>query len=78
MDDGGKDGNGLLLYTDSFSKEEVFMLIQALKNKFNLDTNMRHIKKKQYKIYVKINSMELLRNIVKPYKGPGMLYKIGL
>jgi hypothetical protein len=30
MDDGGKDGNGLLFYTDSFTKDEVLILRPSL------------------------------------------------
>lgn len=77
MDDGARhsNGNGFYLNTQSFTKEENIFLIKNLKDKFNLDCTI-HKDKKNYKIYIKANSMPHFKSLVTPYFHSTMLYKI--
>ena len=82
MDDGGIDGKGLRLYTNSFLKESLELLQFVLANKFGIKSNIVHINKRrnlnQYKLYIKVESMDLLRTLVKPFMLPTMYYKLNL
>jgi hypothetical protein len=82
MDDGGRDGNGLRLYTNSFTKKDLELLQQALKKNFDLNANIIHVNKKinssQFKLYIKVESMIKLKLLVKPFMLPSMYYKIQL
>lgn len=76
MDDGTKDGNGLRLYTYSFSKEEVLLLIKVLEDKFNIQSTLNIKVNKYYYIYIRVGSMDKLRSLVSTYFIESMLYKI--
>lgn len=76
MDDGYKDGNSFRIATESFTKEEVLLLISVLKTKFNLDCSINTVKGHQYRIYVQTHSMPHLRSLVTPYFIPEMMYKL--
>jgi hypothetical protein len=59
MDDGSPDRSGFILYTNSFTKVEVNLLIDVLKQKFDLNCSIhtrRDKKKVPYIIYIKSNS----------------------
>jgi len=59
MDDGTADRSGFVLNTNSYTKEEIELLVSILKNKFDLDCSVhtRNDKvKKPYLIYIKSNS----------------------
>lgn len=76
MDDGGKSRNNFYLNTDSFSLNEVELLIKVLKQNFDLNCTY-HIKRKdQYRIYIKSDSMDKFRKLVTPHFHPSMLYKL--
>lgn len=51
MDDGGQDP-GFILNTQSFTKEEVELLIKVLDEKFGLRGNLRPRKSGQFVIYL--------------------------
>jgi hypothetical protein len=59
MDDGTADRSGFVLNTNSFTKEEVELLVLILKNKFDLNCSV-HTRndtvKKPYLIYIKSDS----------------------
>jgi hypothetical protein len=82
MEDGSfhKLDGRVKLSTDSFSSEEVELLVLTLKNKFNLNwritkANIRQrTKEQQYVLYLS----PLLISLVKPFMIPSMLYKLGL
>nr|YP_010714099.1 hypothetical protein P2X57_mgp03 [Fuscoporia gilva]WDD39662.1 hypothetical protein [Fuscoporia gilva] len=81
MDDGQavKKG-GVTLCTDSYNSEEVSLLRNALKNKFNLPTSI-HDKKDSggnyyERIYINKNSLDLIKPELKPHFYDSMLYKI--
>ena len=78
MDDGTSFKNkGFKFSTNSFTIEEVKTLSLILKTKYNLDTTIhRSGLNNQYNIYVPKSSFMKLREIVKPYIHPTMLYKI--
>lgn len=77
MDDGARAGNSLVLCTDSFSIEEVSILINALQTKFNIKSSYKRSKQIS-RIYIRVESMETLRNLVLPFFCDSMLYKLGL
>ena len=59
MDDGTPDRSGFVYNTNSFTKEEVLLLINVLKNKFDLNCSIhtRNDKiNKPYLIYIKADS----------------------
>jgi hypothetical protein len=76
MGDGTTEKAGIKICTDSYSIEDIVRLINVLIIKYQLECTVREHKKNQYRIYIKKKSMPLLREIVKPYFEPSMLYKI--
>jgi len=78
MDDGTSFKNkGFKFSTNSFTLKEIQNLALILKTKYNLDTTIHKIGlNNQYNIYVPKTSFIILREIVKPYFHPTMLYKI--
>lgn len=76
MDDGGRSGQGFKLSTESFTREELNLLAEALLNNFGLCfTVQRH--KHKWILYLPKNQQTLLAEIVKPFMIPCMYYKIG-
>ncbi len=84
MDDGTKQGEGLRISTNSFTKEDVLRLCHVLKKKYDIEGSPvisgygRHTGLVQYGLYIHVNSMDKLRLIVKPFFVQSMLYKLGL
>jgi ubiquinol-cytochrome c reductase cytochrome b subunit len=82
MEDGSFQKPGLRISTNSFIYEDVILLQNALKDKFNLDINIHfQINKKglkQYRLYIQKKSMDTLILLVKPYMISSMYYKLGL
>nr|CAJ00336.1 putative LAGLIDADG homing endonuclease [Rhizophagus intraradices] len=76
MDDGYKDRGNFRLATQSFSRNDVLLLIKLLKDNFSLDCSLNTVKSTQYRIYVRANSMVQFRALVSPYFHPSMLYKL--
>ena len=72
MDDGSiypsgtEKESGFYLNTHSYSFNEQIVLQNALKYKFNIDTNI-HKHENIYKLYIKAKSMPTLRYYVLPY-----------
>lgn len=77
MDDGGAHGSGLRIHTQSFTIKEVEILINALKQKFNLICT-RHKMGNKYIIYINSKSINHLRSLVLPHICSSILYKLGL
>jgi hypothetical protein len=70
-----KHGNGVRL---SFQRE---LLVQMLQRKFHLKCNIQSAgdrKQLQYRVYVSVYSMPLLRSIVLQHLHPSMYYKLGV
>lgn len=76
MDDSYKHSSGLSICTESFTEQEVLLLISVLKEKFNLNCNPMKRPPNNFRIYVKAKSLNHLRNLVSPYFVPFMMYKI--
>ena len=77
MDDGTWKKPGVRIATDCYKKEEVELLTSALYTKFNLNCSL-HKNKDNYLLYIKQESMPLLKELVLPYMVPSMHYKLGL
>jgi len=75
--DGTFRHGGLLLCTDSFSIAECVHLIDVLMVKYSLKVTLQMIGKKP-RIYIKAESMPLLRYFVLDHMDSKMLYKLRL
>ena len=77
MDDGTFKSPGLRIATNCFSKKEVKLLQKALQTKFNIISTL-HKNGEAYQLYIKGESMTLLKTILLPHMVPSMYYKLGL
>lgn len=71
--------------TNNFTKQEVELLRDTFKAKFNLECTIQLLTKKggnipkdKYSLYIKVSSLPRLRELVLPYMHSSMLYKLGL
>jgi hypothetical protein len=90
MDDGGwvSTSKSLRISVNAFTLKEVELLVNILKEKFELDCtiqkrskpkgNFNYKYKEKYNLYFLVKSVPLLRALVKPYMHPSMYYKLGL
>ena len=78
MGDGSIQRHGLTICTDSYSVQDVVRLMNVLMIRYRLESTLRYHTPTQPRIYIRERSMSLLRQIVKPYMCPSMLYKIKL
>lgn len=79
MDDGGFTGNGLKLYTNAFTIEDLNLLVDALNRNFTLKATINKTPiENQYTLYISKNQMPLLNELVIDYIHPSMLYKLNL
>jgi ubiquinol-cytochrome c reductase cytochrome b subunit len=77
MDDGSISSKGLKLATNSFTYEECLFLTNILFKNFNIKATVQSAGiNKQYVIYIWKESMDLVKEITKPYIIPSMKYKI--
>jgi hypothetical protein len=81
MDDGQQvKRGGITLCTDSFKTDEIKILRDALKSKFNLETSIHNKKGKNEtiyeRIYIKKEGLEELKSVLKEHMHESMLYKI--
>jgi len=77
MDDGYNYLNkGCEFCCESFSKEENEEFIKILDNNFGINCQLRTIRKKEYRIYIKKSEKMKFFNIIKKYIIPSMSYKI--
>lgn len=76
MDDSFKHSSGLSICTESYSEQEVLLLISILKEKFNLECNPMKRSLNKYRIYVRSSSLNNLKSLVSDYFVPSMKYKI--
>lgn len=78
MDDGGRVGGGLKLSTNSFTYEDCIRLTNVLFDKYKLKNTVQSAGvPNQYFIYIWLESIPRLRNLVRPYMVSSMLYKLG-
>ena len=78
MGDGSKERHGLIICTDSYYIEDVVRLINVLIIKYRIECTIKVRNQDKYRIYIREESMPLLREIIKPYMCSSMLYKIKL
>jgi hypothetical protein len=84
MDDGYKQGRGVVLFTDSFTFSEVNLLIDVLKSNFGLDAKIYNRKQKDKPLCCRISikgdydNMAKLKEIVLPYFVHSMCYKLDI
>jgi len=77
-DDGGRTNSGLVLHTNSYTLEEVILLVNVLKLKFNLDCRYQQKLPGQWIIIIPNRDLPKLHSLVSEYIHPSMLYKIRL
>jgi hypothetical protein len=80
MTDGNfdKSRNRIRIYTNSYSKEEVEKLAEAINIKLNISVGVLHDRKDQWILTIGAKQLKLLREIVIPHFEPSMLYRIGI
>lgn len=78
MGDGDARQHGLILCTNSYSVQDVVLLMNVLMIRYRLDCTIRLKRENEYLIYIREGSMSLLRSIVTPYFHQSMRYKLGL
>jgi hypothetical protein len=80
MGDGSyQPGDSLVLCTNSFSLQDVILLMNVLMVKYGLECSLNHYHSRNnqnlYRIRIPKKSMDTLRNVVFPYMEPSMYYK---
>lgn len=77
MGDGAKRNKGVTLCTDNFSFQDIVLLINILKIKFNIDTTI-HLEKHKPRIYINKTELNKILPFIKPYFVKSFLYKLHL
>lgn len=76
--DGARVGKGIKLCTNSFTYEECVLLAETLYVLYGLKCSVQSAGAlRQYHVYVFAESIPSLKNLVKPFIVPSMLYKLG-
>lgn len=72
--------SGITIHTYSFTKEEVLLLLLALESKFNIKSTLHqyHYAGSNFLLYIKPESIPLLKILLEPYIIPTMRNKLGL
>ena len=73
MCEGTKHNIGIVLCTDSFTLEEIQLLMKVLRDNFNL---MCTRQESTNRIYISKESMSKLNSLVSQHMVPEMLYKL--
>jgi len=76
MGDGVAHPSGLVIATDSFSVQEVVLLINILYVRYGIESTIKYHRENAPRIYIRARSKHTLRTIVTPYLCPSMLYKL--
>ncbi len=78
MDDGSSLNRGVRIATNCFTLEEVNLLCNVLKLKYNIIATPKKCgRNNNHIIYIHAKSMKLFINIIKPYLLPSLYYKLG-
>ena len=77
MDDGTFKSPGIRIAINNFTQEEGKLLIQVLKEKYNIESSL-HKNSDRFQLYIKKESMKKLIDLIKPYFHSTMYYKLGL
>lgn len=79
QDDGTWKNPGIRIATNNFSLQEVELLKFTLEKKFNIQCSIHSFtQSKQYQLYIKKESIVLVRSLVLPFFHESMYYKLGL
>ena len=80
MSDGNfdKNRNRVRIFTNSFTKEEVQILADAINAKLGIYVGVLHDRKDQWILTIGAKQLDLLRQTVSQHFDPSMLYRIGL
>lgn len=77
MDDGIKVGKGFKFCTIKFLKEDIQILSDALKNRYQIDSTIQSAGvEKKWNLNIEVQSMPALRKIILPYMVGSMQYKL--
>lgn len=74
MDDGCKSSGSFSIATNCFTMEDLEMVREFFKIKFNINISIR----KDYTIYIKADSKKIFINLIKDYIHPDCLYKLAI
>jgi LAGLIDADG DNA endonuclease family len=81
MDDGTADRSGFIFHTNSFTLQEVQLLVSTLKFKFDLNCSIHTRKdrvKLHYLLYIKADSWGKFKSLIEPHIIPHFSYKLRL
>lgn len=73
--DGYFSENHVILCTDSYNYEDILFLVNMLNINFELKPTI--VNRAQNSWRIKINNLDLLKDLVKEFIIPSMLYKLG-
>ena len=76
MDDGSRTKYGIVISTNSFTRDDINRLRKALLQNFDLETTTQVQNENQYRIYFPKSQIVKLRKIVQPFFVNSMLYKL--
>lgn len=76
MGDGSAKSHGLIICTDSYKLTDIVRLMNVLLIKYDIKSNIRYHSTTQPRIYIRQQSMPILRKLITPYMEKSMLYKI--
>ena len=76
MGDGASLNKGLVLCTDSYTLQEVVLLMNVLKIKYDINSSIQGYKKGRPRIYILSESMPKLRKLVNFHMLPSIMYKL--
>lgn len=72
MDDGSNEHYGYIFCTNGFSRQDVLLIQQFFKEKFDINTTIR----KDNVLYIKADSKQKFKDLVSPYIIESMKYKL--
>lgn len=80
MSDGNfdKNRNRVRIYSNSFTKEDVQTLAEAINTKLDIYVGVLHDRKDQWILTIGAKQLDLLRQTVSSHFDPSMLYRLGL
>lgn len=72
MDDGSYSEYGYILCTNAFSDQDLNIIQEFFKEKFDINTSIR----KDHTIYIKADSKQKFKDLISPYMIDSMMYKL--
>ena len=68
----------VIIYTNSFSKEDVVKLQKAINKNLGIEVGVLHDRKDQWILTIGVKQLPKLQQLVSPYFEPSMLYRINM